>query len=200
MIVTGFTGGTGGIDDKANALTEPMLRDLTAAFDALAARGDLRAVILTGRGRVFSAGASLADARNGLAVSPEWERLSARVALDALPDHCGAEWKRCGGQLAGHGAGLRSADFRARGQFLLSCHALRLGFLPRPAIPRLVALVFRPSRARMILMAGQKIPATEERWQGLVDRLVPNRCQTPPRRWLATRLAPAAIIFGRSSR
>ena len=79
MIGTAFEGGTGRIvidrPGKANALTEAMLRDLTAAFDAMAARDDLRAVILTGTGAVFSAGADLADARNGLAVSPEWERL-----------------------------------------------------------------------------------------------------------------------------
>ena len=43
MIGTAFEGGTGRIvidrPGKANALTEAMLRDLTAAFDAMIARG-----------------------------------------------------------------------------------------------------------------------------------------------------------------
>lgn len=174
MIVTGFAGGTGRIvidrPDKANALTEPMLRDLTAAFDALAAREDLRAVILTGRGRVFSAGADLADARNGLAVSPEWERLSARVASMPCLTIAALNGTAAGGSLGM----VLACDLRIsvpEANFFYP--VMRLGFLPRPGDPeRLVALV-GPSRARMILMAGQKIPATEALAWGLVDRLVP---------------------------
>ena len=65
--------------DKANALTADMLGRLTDLLDEAAAEGT-RAVVLTGTGRVFSAGADLDEARAGLAVSPLWERLSARVA------------------------------------------------------------------------------------------------------------------------
>ena len=49
--------------DKANALTAEMLRDLTTALDGAAAEADVRAVILTGAGRVFSAGADLDTVR-----------------------------------------------------------------------------------------------------------------------------------------
>ncbi len=50
---------------------------------------------------------------------------------------------------------------------------MKLGFLPQPSDPaRLVALV-GPARAKMILMAGQKITADEALAWGLVDRLVP---------------------------
>ena len=83
MITKDFAAGLGRITiarpDRANALTRAMLADLTAAFEALAQRDDLRAVVLTGTGRVFSAGADLDEARAGLATAPEWERLSARV-------------------------------------------------------------------------------------------------------------------------
>ncbi|MCY3134268.1 enoyl-CoA hydratase/isomerase family protein, partial [Acinetobacter baumannii] len=67
---------------KANSLTGRMLRDLTAAFDQIAA-AECRAAVLTGAGTVFSAGADLEEARAGLATSTEWERLSGRIA--ALP-------------------------------------------------------------------------------------------------------------------
>ncbi|WP_313353067.1 enoyl-CoA hydratase/isomerase family protein, partial [Paracoccus sp. (in: a-proteobacteria)] len=84
MIAREFAAGIGRITisrpARANSLTGAMLADLTAGFDALAAQPDLRAVILTGEGAVFSAGADLDEARAGLALSPEWERLSARVA------------------------------------------------------------------------------------------------------------------------
>ena len=66
--------------DKANSLTHEMLVALAEFMeDAQAAR----AVILTGTGKVFSAGADLDEARAGLAVSDIWERLSGAIA--ALP-------------------------------------------------------------------------------------------------------------------
>lgn len=55
--------------DKANALTATMLEALTDALDQAAA-GGVNAVVLTGAGRVFSAGADLDEARAGLATSP----------------------------------------------------------------------------------------------------------------------------------
>lgn len=175
MIVTGFAHGTGRIvidrPDKANALTEAMLRDLTSALDDLAARDDLRAVILTGSGAVFSAGADLADARNGLAVSPEWERLSARVA--SMPCLTIAALN---GTLAGGAFGMAlSCDLRiAVPEARFFYPVMKLGFLPQPADPpRLTALV-GPARAKMILMAGQKIEAPEALAWGLIDRIVPG--------------------------
>ena len=53
--------------DKANALTADMLHQLA---DIAAAAAGARAFILTGRGKVFSAGADLADVGQGLATDP----------------------------------------------------------------------------------------------------------------------------------
>ena len=59
---------------------------------------------------------------------------------------------------------------------------MKLGFLPQPSDPaRLTALV-GPSRAKMILMAGQKIPADEALQWGLIDRIVaPDALMTEAR-------------------
>ncbi|CAN0590475.1 unnamed protein product, partial [Ectocarpus sp. 12 AP-2014] len=57
--------------DKANSLTLAMLTELA---DLMEAARDAKAVILTGTGRVFSAGADLDEARAGLATSDIWER------------------------------------------------------------------------------------------------------------------------------
>jgi enoyl-CoA hydratase/carnithine racemase len=46
--------------DRLNAFTETMLNELIAAFDASDADDDVRAVIVTGEGRAFCAGADLA--------------------------------------------------------------------------------------------------------------------------------------------
>src|SRR5690348_11651420 len=51
------------LDDPArrNILSGPLVADLMAAFDALEARADVTAVVLTGAGSAFCAGADLGD-------------------------------------------------------------------------------------------------------------------------------------------
>ncbi|MCF3974371.1 enoyl-CoA hydratase/isomerase family protein [Paracoccus salsus] len=155
--------------DKANSLTEAMLRDLTAVLDDAAA-GDCRAIVLTGAGKVFSAGADLAEAKAGLAKSPEWERLSARLAT--MPCLTIAALN---GTLAGGAFGMALAcDLRlAVPEARFFYPVMKLGFLPQPSDPRRLTQLVGPSRAKMILMAGARIEAAEALDWGLIDRIVP---------------------------
>lgn len=187
MISTENSGAVGRIvinrPDKANALTEPMLRDLTAAFDNLARRPDLRAVVLTGRGGVFSAGADLDAARSGLAVSPEWERLSARVASMPCLTIAALNGTSAGGSLGM----VLACDIRlAVPQAKFFYPVMRMGFLPRPGDPERMIALIGPARAKMILMGGQKIPADEALAWGLVDRLVAPEALLPMAEAIAT--------------
>ena len=50
---------------------------------------------------------------------------------------------------------------------------MRLGYLPQPSDPARLAALVGPSRARMILLAGQRIGAEEALAWGLIDRIVP---------------------------
>lgn len=156
--------------DKANSLTEAMLRDLTTALDELAG-SDANAVVLTGAGTVFSAGADLAEAKAGLATSPEWERLSARVAT--MPCLTIAALN---GTLAGGAFGMALAcDLRIAvpgAKFFYP--VMKLGFLPQPSDPRRMTRLIGAARAKMILMGGQKIEAAEALAWGLIDRIVPG--------------------------
>ena len=149
--------------DKANALSRAMLSDLLAALEDAP-----QVLILTGEGRVFSAGADLDEARAGLATDPIWDQLSARIA--GLP---GLTIAALNGTLAGGAMGMALAcDLRLAvpgAKFFYP--VMRLGYLPQPADPaRLVALV-GPARAKMILMAGAKIEAEEALAWGLIDRI-----------------------------
>lgn len=165
--------------EKANSLTKAMLEDLDAALAATSAS----AVILTGEGKVFSAGADLDEARAGLATDPVWDRLSKRIA--ALPCLTIAALN---GTLAGGAMGMVLAcDLRlAVPSAKFFYPVMKLGYLPQPADPaRLVALL-GPSRAKMILMAGAKIEADEALTWGLVDRLVPPEALLDAARALAT--------------
>ncbi len=65
--------------DKANALTHEMRLAVAEAVERASA-ASVKALILTGAGRVFSAGADLDAARTGLATDAAWERLSGSIA------------------------------------------------------------------------------------------------------------------------
>ncbi|UWR22258.1 enoyl-CoA hydratase/isomerase family protein [Sulfitobacter sp. S190] len=152
--------------DKANALTEPMLVELC---DVMQRATEARAVILTGQGKVFSAGADLEAARAGLATSPLWEQLSATIA--GLP---GLTVAALNGTLAGGATGMALAcDLRLAvptAKFFYP--VMKLGFLPQPSDPRRMAQLVGPSRTKMILMGGQKVTAEDALAWGLVDRIV----------------------------
>ncbi|MBQ2261639.1 MAG: enoyl-CoA hydratase/isomerase family protein [Loktanella sp.] len=154
--------------DKAGALTSAMLTEL--AERAEAAR-DVRLLILTGTGRVFSAGADLDAARAGLATDSVWERLSAAIAACR-----GLTIAALNGTAAGGALGMVLAcDLRiAVAQTRFFYPVMRLGFLPQLSdVPRMVRLI-GPARTKMILMAGQKIDAETALAWGLIDRIVPD--------------------------
>ncbi len=50
---------------------------------------------------------------------------------------------------------------------------MKLGFLPQPSDPPRLRALIGPARAKMILMAGQKIAAEEALSWGLIDRITP---------------------------
>lgn len=155
--------------DKANSLTAAMLQDLCAAVDD-ATRQQACAIILTGAGRVFSAGADLEEARVGLATSPLWEDLSARIAQAQCLTIAALN-----GTLAGGAFGMALAcDLRLvvpGAKFFYP--VMKLGFLPQPSDPGRLAALVGPARAKMVLMAGARITSEEALAWGLVDRIVP---------------------------
>ncbi|MEX0349318.1 MAG: enoyl-CoA hydratase/isomerase family protein [Paracoccaceae bacterium] len=152
--------------DKANSLTGEMLTDLVEIAEAAY---EARALILTGKGKVFSAGADLDEAKAGLAVSDLWEKLSGAIA--ALPCLTVAALN---GTLAGGAHGMALAcDLRiAVPSAKFFYPVMKLGFKPQPSDPKRMAALIGPARTRMILMAGQKITAQEAYAFGLVDRIV----------------------------
>ena len=153
--------------DKANALTADMLSDLADAAEAAVETATV--LVLTGSGKVFSAGMDLEAANSGLATSPVWERLSGAIA--AFP---GLSIAALNGTVAGGAMGMVLAcDLRiavSGAKFFYP--VMKLGFLPQPSDPaRLTALV-GPSRARLILMAGQKVTTEQALAFGLLDEIV----------------------------
>ena len=152
--------------DKANSLTHAMLSELA---DIAEAAQVARVFVLTGEGKVFSAGADLDEARAGLAVSDVWERLSSSIA--ALP---GLTIAALNGTLAGGAMGMALAcDLRIAvptAKFFYP--VMKLGFLPQPSDPGRLRDLVGPARAKLMLMGGQKLMADEALRFGLIDRIV----------------------------
>jgi enoyl-CoA hydratase/carnithine racemase len=150
---------------KANALTGTMLHDLGQAVAA----ADTPVLILTGEGKVFSAGADLDEMKSGLGTSPDWEVLSGAIA--SFP---GLTIAALNGTLAGGAMGMALAcDLRiAVPEARFFYPVMRLGYLPQPSDPARLAALVGPARARMILLAGQRIGTDEALAWGLIDRIV----------------------------
>jgi enoyl-CoA hydratase/carnithine racemase len=174
--------------EKANSLTRAMLGEL-AEIAERATRDGARALILTGAGRVFSAGADLDEARAGLATDPVWERLSG--ALAAAPCLTIAALN---GTLAGGAFGMALAcDLRlAVPDARFFYPVMKLGFLPQPYDPSRLSALVGPARAKMILMAGARIEATEALSWGLIDRIEGHEELLPAARSLAADALSAA--------
>lgn len=154
--------------DKANSLTRDMLETLADAVEAVSADESANALILTGRGKVFSAGADLEAARAGLATDPVWERLSGAIA--------NAPWltiAALNGTAAGGALGMVFAcDLRvAVPAANIFYPVMKLGFLPQPSDPGRLATLVGPARAKLILMGGAKVAAPDALAMGLIDRL-----------------------------
>lgn len=151
--------------EKANALTRAMLAALDDAVGQAVA-GGAKAIVLTGAGSVFSAGADLDGMQQGLGQAPEWERLSARIA-DAPCLTVAA----LNGTLAGGAFGMVLAcDLRVAvpgAEFFYP--VMKRGYLPQPSDPRRLAALVGPSRAKQVILAGRRIGAAEALDWGLVD-------------------------------
>ena len=118
--------------EKANALTSAMLQDLEARISDAAGDADLRALVLTGAGKVFSAGADLEAARAGLATDPVWERLSAAIASFPVLTIAALNGSAAGGSLGM----VLACDLRvAVPGAKIFYPVMRLGFLPQPSDP-----------------------------------------------------------------
>ena len=152
--------------EKANSLSSEMLEELLAIIEkANSARG----IILTGQGKTFSAGADLSEVKSGLATSPIWEKLS--LSLKEL--HC-VTIAALNGTVAGGAFGI-----------ILACYiricvpsskffypVMKMGYLPQPSDPKRLMDLIGPGRAKLMLVAGEKLDSEKAYKFGLVDEVV----------------------------
>ncbi|MGW2046150.1 enoyl-CoA hydratase/isomerase family protein [Streptomyces sp. NPDC001858] len=156
---------------KRNAMTAAMWAALPPLLDALAADPEVRALVLTGAGGTFCAGADISTLQG----SPEEaQELSVRAeeALAAFPKPTLAAVR---GHCVGGGAQLAAAcDLRfAEEGALFGVTPAKLGIVyASSATRRLVSLV-GPAAAKYLLFSGELIDAERALRTGLVDEVLP---------------------------
>jgi enoyl-CoA hydratase/carnithine racemase len=158
-----------------NLVTGEMMEQLDAALDALAADGDVRAVVVAGAGeRAFCAGSDV----------KEFEGLAGRVAQGKLlyekhvyrklaelpmPTIAAIEGDALGGGLElALCCDLRVASERAR----LGMPEVRLGVIPGSGGTQRLPAVVGPARAKELILVGELISSERSEQIGLVNVVV----------------------------
>ncbi|MFD9092784.1 enoyl-CoA hydratase/isomerase family protein [Streptomyces collinus] len=181
--------------EALNALT-PALRDrLIELLAGASADPDVRAVVLTGTGRGFCAGADLrGDAGGGERVPGDVARtlrLGAQRLVAAVLDCEKPVIAAVNGTAAGLGAHLAFAC-----DLVLAAESARFvevfvrrGLVPDGGGAYLLPRLIGPQRAKELMFFGDAVPAADAQRLGLVNRVVPDgELEKTAREW-AVRLA-----------
>lgn len=163
--------------DVHNAFDAGLIAALNAALDALAADDGVRALVLTGQGSTFSAGADLNWMR-GMANASEAENLADSLELARLMRTLNFFPKptiaRVNGSAYGGGVGLVACCDIAIGvegaKFSLS--EAKLGLVPAVISPYVVAAI-GARQARKLFQTAEVFEAPEAARIGLLHRCVP---------------------------
>ncbi|EGL81953.1 Enoyl-CoA hydratase/isomerase [Caldalkalibacillus thermarum TA2.A1] len=161
--------------DKLNAFTEEMNKEITKAFKDIATNDEIRAVLLTGAGRAFSAGEDLASVKGDKPVNHgQFLRKRYNPMILAIRNLEKPVVAAVNGVAAGAGCSLALAcDFRIASDQASFIEAfIHIGLIPDSGscyfLPRLVGV----AKAMELAVLGDKITAEKAYELGLVNRVV----------------------------
>lgn len=181
--------------EAANAIDLAVLERLDEAFAGLEADADLRTVVVTGgNDRAFSAGGDIRAMRDmtvaeGRRFVERGHQVMNRIAASRLVTVAAVNGAALGG-----GAELALAcDIRlASDRAVLGYPEVTLGLIAGWGGTQRAARVMGPSRARLLLLSGDRVGAAEALALGLVDRVVPAAELRETALTLAGRIAAAS--------
>lgn len=186
--------------DQLNAMNRRMQAEITAAFEALSRDETIGAIVVTGEGRGFMAGADIKEyaAQTG----PEFDAFQAAGTrmYAAIEDNRKPVIAAVNGFALGGGMELvLCCDLVIANQFAkLGLPEIKLGLVPGGGgTQRCVAKLGR-NRANMLVMTGAIVPASEFVAAGLINEVVDVDRLLPRALELAEMIAaePAAAIEG----
>jgi methylglutaconyl-CoA hydratase len=163
--------------EAGNALDGELILSLEEALASCMSDSGVRVIVLTGAGRIFSAGADLAYMRSmrdagletNLADALRTQRLFA--SLQRMPRPVVA---RVNGPARGGGVGfLAAADVAVAVEGTsFAFPEVHLGIIPAMIAPFVIARI-GPARARRLFLTGESFGVAEALAWGLVDQVVP---------------------------
>ena len=161
--------------DKLNAVSRKMIAEIKSAWEDIAADGSVRAVLLTGAGRGFCAGADLSDpdrandADSGSALEKFFNPVIRTMRSVPKPIVAAVN-----GVAAGVGVSLALAcDLCVAAEsayFLLAFR--RIGLVPDGGATWLLPRLVGKARAMELMLLGEKLPAATACEWGLINRCV----------------------------
>jgi methylglutaconyl-CoA hydratase len=161
--------------DVRNALGPEVVAALAAGLDRIESDAAVRAVVLTGAGKVFSAGADLSSMRRQGAADAEDNRRNALEMgslFHRIYDFPKPVVARVPGPAIGGGVGLMTACdvIVAVESAFFSFSEVRLGIVPALISPFCIRRL-GVAKARKLFLTGEKITAPVARELGLVDEV-----------------------------
>jgi methylglutaconyl-CoA hydratase len=164
--------------DVHNAFNEELIARLNAAFSDLGARSDVRAIVLRGNGKSFSAGADMNWMQRTAGYTRDENLRDARAAAQmflTLARCSKPVIARVHGAALGGGSGLVAACDIAvaveSAQFGFT--EVKLGIIPAVISPFVIARI-GAANAREYFLTGERIPASTARQIGLVQHVAPD--------------------------
>ena len=161
---------------KLNPLDLAQWDELGRALSHARDEDNVRAAVLTGAGRAFSAGADIRGMRERRDPADQVARLSRiNPVIQQLADLPKPTVAALNGIAAGIGASLALACdlIVAEEQASLVCSWVKIGMAPDGGASWRLAQLVGPRRAKELIMTARPLPAEEALAWGLVNRVVP---------------------------
>jgi 2-(1,2-epoxy-1,2-dihydrophenyl)acetyl-CoA isomerase len=189
--------------DVLNAITPPLLDELTESLRAAAGGSTIRAVVITGAGRGFCSGQDLraAAANRGLDVGAILRDHYA-PAIRAIRSMDQPVIAVVNGVAAGAGFSLALAcDLRIAAESATFVQAfVRIGLIPDLASTYFLPRLIGPARAAELTMLGETVDSGRALQLGIVNRVVPDAELGAAAAELALRLARGPRSIGLTKR
>ncbi|GAB4168517.1 MAG: enoyl-CoA hydratase/isomerase family protein [Rhodocyclaceae bacterium] len=167
--------------ERHNAFDDVLVRELTAAFEAMDGDPKARVIVLGSQGASFCAGADLNWMKRAAGYGPEQTRrdtLDLAALLRAVHETAKPVVARVQGPAYGGGVGLVAACDIAVGtydaQFALS--EVKLGIIPAVISPYVIGAI-GARRARRYMLTAERFSAAEAYRIGLLHEIVPGEAE-----------------------
>jgi len=182
--------------ERLNAVDAPMLAELTAALERLDADPGVRVITLTGAGRGFCAGASLAVPADGPLVIDTATLYAAGRVVAAMTATRTPILALVNGVAAGVGVSFAlAADYVLASEaasFMLAF--TKIGLMPDGGATALVAASIGRARAMRLALTAEHLPAATAAQWGLIAEVVPTAEFAARSAVLARELAASAPL------